>query len=686
MKRKLSLLILCLLLVSLLPLTPLQAEEEQVRVLLSTGSKSKLTLELYGTYTCGDTTVEGGTLTVTASKSTITLTHSEKGTLYSGTGTGVLQGAGEEKGYVTLATASDKVRKYTGSMSFYAEDGVARAVNTVSMTDYICGVAVPEVGRDADTDILKVALLTAKGFALAELKPKKAYDVRDTTSDQLFYGYFPDADKVLAAAEEVGSMTLLYEGKVVKTHYGSANGGVILTPKNRWGGNATYEGAYQCKYDPFDLLGSEKNLILLVDGDNPASMEAGLYGYLSQLAGGEITEILSMEGYNTLGNDSRYPVAYAPQSGFKMTVATAEGEKTLDILFADLTEKVVSASGSVCFVTKVGEKSWRICFGNSSGPRVGVSHRGAAVMAQMGYDYVDILAFYYPGGQLTQADGSVLTSDKDLSPTGILPHITGENNSNITAVGYMQEDSELRQTASSSAQSMGSLPAGRGVGLYKKSGSFYKCMDLVTGVVGYVPASAITDTVPVATATPAPTETPEPAETPAPADSPAPTVAPTDTPAPTATATPAETATPVPSATAAPSDTPEPTIKATVAPSATPEATSTPESTPLDTPTPAPTDTAVPEETPVATDTPAPTDAPTPTETPTPSPEPLLGDVDGDGVVTAQDAAWILRHVVGLEVLPDSCLLQADVDGDGLITAADAAKILQYVVGLIETL
>lgn len=676
MKRKLSLLILCLLLVSLLPLTPLQAEEEQVRVLLSTGSKSKLTLELFGTYTCGDTTVEGGTLTVTASKSTITLTHSEKGTLYTGTGTGVLQAAGEEKEYVTLATASDKVRKYTGSMNFYAEDSVARAVNTVSMMDYICGVAVPEVGRDADADILKVALLTAKGFALSELKPKKAFDVRDTTSDQLYYGYFPDADRVLAAAEEVGSMTLLYDGKVVKTHYGSANGGVILTPKNRWGGSAAYEGAYQCKYDPFDLLGSEKNLILPVDGDNPASMEGELYGYLSQLAGGEITGILSMEGYNTLGNDSRYPAAYAPQTGFKMTVATAEGEKTLDILFADLTDKVVSASGSICFVTEVGEKSWRICFGNSSGPRVGVSHRGAAVMAQMGYDYVDILDFYYPGGQLTRADGTVITSDKDLSPAGILSHITGENNSNITAVGYISEDTELRQTASSFAQSMGALPTGRGVGLYKKSGSFYKCMDLVTGVVGYVPAPAITDTVPVATATPAPTESPEPVETPAPADTPVPTS--TATPVPTVTATPEPTETPAPTATA----TPEPTAEATTMP----EATSTPEPAPLETPTPAPTDTAVPEETPVTTATSAPTDAPTATETPAPSSAPLMGDVDGDGVVTAQDAAGILRHVVGLEVLHDSYLLQADVDGDGLITAADAAKILQYVVGLIETL
>lgn len=691
MKRKFSLLFICLILTTLLPVPPVEAEEEQVRILLSTGSKSTLTLELFGAYTCEDTTVEGGTLTVSSSGSTVTLTHSAMGTLYTGTNIGVLQAFGEEKGYVTLATASEKVRKYTGSMSFYAEDGIVRTVNTVSMTDYICGVAVPEVGRDADENILKVALLTAKGFALSELKPKKKYDVRDTTSDQLYYGYFPDADRVLAAAEEVRDVTVMYEGKPVKTHYGSANGGVILSPKNRWGGNVAYEGAYRCKYDPFDLLGSEKNLILPVDGDTPASMEGKLYAYLSELAQEDILKIISMEGYNTLENDSRYPAAYAPQTGFKITVATAEGEKNLDVLFSDLMEKVFPNSGSICFVTQVGDRSWRLCFGNSSGPRVGVSHRGAAVMASMGYNYVDILAFYYPGAQLTRADGSVLASDKDLSPKGILAYITGESNSNITATGYIRESTELLKTASGSAQSMGILPVGRPVGLYKKSGSFYKCMDLTTGVVGYVPASYITNTAPVTTATPAPAGTPEPIETPMPVDTPEPTATqiPTDTPEPTLTATPTPMPTETPAATAEtpmiPIDTPEATL----------EATGTPEPVPKDTETPAPMDTSVPEETPTTTGTPSPTAIVTPTESPihaeTPAPTAtspvlLMGDVNGDGVITAEDAALILRYVVGLDTLTSEALLQADVDGDGAVTAADASKILQYVVGFISTL
>ncbi len=635
-----------------------------MRVLLSTGNKESLTLELFGTYTCGEAIVENGTITVTASGNAVTVKHSEAGMLVADGEVGEVSLV-SEGGYATVATASDKVRKYTGSMTFYAEDGVVRAVNTVSMTEYICGVAVPEVGRDADENLLKVALLTAKGFALAELKPKKAYDVRDTTSDQLYYGYFPDAEKVLSAAEEVSDLTLLYQGKTVKTHYGSANGGVILTPKNRWGGTTAYEGAYACKYDPFDLLGSEKNLTVIIEGETPRNMPDSLYAHLKGLAGGEITKILSIEGYNNLGNSSRYPAAYAPQDGFKMLVATEAGEKTLDISFDILTNGALSVTGSISFVTEVGEKSWRLCFGNSSGPRVGISHRGAAVMASMGYDYVDILAFYYPGGQLTRGDGSILASDKDLSPEGIIAQITGAHNGNITALGYLKEAAELRQTASASAQSGGTLPAGSALGLYKKSGSFYKCMDLVTGVVGYVPASLIGNQPPVP---PVPAETPEPVDSPTPTDTPAPaeTPSPTDTPEPIVTSTP--TATPEPIVTPGPTDTPAPV------------------ETPSPTDTPKPTDSPAPSQTPAG----SPSASPEPSDVPTPSPEPspllILGDADGDGIVTAQDAAWLLRYLVGLETLPDERLSLLDVDGDGAITAADAAKILQYVVGLIKTL
>jgi N-acetylmuramoyl-L-alanine amidase len=56
----------------------------------------------------------------------------------------------------------------------------------------------------------------------------------------------------------------------------------------------------------------------------------------------------------------------------------------------------------------------------------------------------------------------------------------------------------------------------------------------------------------------------------------------------------------------------------------------------------------------------------------------VIGDVDGDGKVTASDARIILRAAVGLE---DVSLEAGDVDGDGKITSTDARDALRIATG-----
>lgn len=59
----------------------------------------------------------------------------------------------------------------------------------------------------------------------------------------------------------------------------------------------------------------------------------------------------------------------------------------------------------------------------------------------------------------------------------------------------------------------------------------------------------------------------------------------------------------------------------------------------------------------------------------------LLGDVDGDGLVTREDAYLILSHLAHTITLSSAQLLRADVNGDGLVNEADAQKILEIVEG-----
>lgn len=66
-----------------------------------------------------------------------------------------------------------------------------------------------------------------------------------------------------------------------------------------------------------------------------------------------------------------------------------------------------------------------------------------------------------------------------------------------------------------------------------------------------------------------------------------------------------------------------------------------------------------------------------------PAPDSVLGDVDGNGTITAEDALAVLKHVVGVQSVSEE--KYADVDKNGSITAEDALCILKYVVGILES-
>ena len=53
-----------------------------------------------------------------------------------------------------------------------------------------------------------------------------------------------------------------------------------------------------------------------------------------------------------------------------------------------------------------------------------------------------------------------------------------------------------------------------------------------------------------------------------------------------------------------------------------------------------------------------------------------MGDVDGDGDVTASDAMAIMDHLSGTANLDEDALKRADVNGDGEVSYLDAMQIM----------
>ena len=81
----------------------------------------------------------------------------------------------------------------------------------------------------------------------------------------------------------------------------------------------------------------------------------------------------------------------------------------------------------------------------------------------------------------------------------------------------------------------------------------------------------------------------------------------------------------------------------------------------------------------------APTDEPTApaTEAPTEVSVKYLGDVDGDGTVTAIDATLIQRHLCYIKTMvSDEMFMLGDVDGDGIISIIDVSYMMRYLAGI----
>ncbi len=63
---------------------------------------------------------------------------------------------------------------------------------------------------------------------------------------------------------------------------------------------------------------------------------------------------------------------------------------------------------------------------------------------------------------------------------------------------------------------------------------------------------------------------------------------------------------------------------------------------------------------------------------------PLLGDVSGDGDVSAYDASLAAQYAIGLIPLDAESVQRADVTGNEDVSAYDASLIAQYAIGLID--
>jgi stage II sporulation protein D len=218
------------------------APVSRVRVLLASGAKS-LKIGAAGNFRVRDGT---GVMHEVAA-GTHALTPALKLVVDGGTTSRVLPGP---LLFQPAGTPLTLKRRYRGTIQVDVVNGKLRAVNLVSLEQYLYGVVPAEMPFTWHPEALKAQAVVARSYALATRK-KGAFDLYSDTRSQVYLGIDHEKPTTNAAVDATAGKVALYEGQVAKTFFFSTSGGRTASAEDIWGEAVPYLVSVP---DPYDSI------------------------------------------------------------------------------------------------------------------------------------------------------------------------------------------------------------------------------------------------------------------------------------------------------------------------------------------------------------------------------------------------------------------------------------------------
>lgn len=488
-----------------------------IRVLISTGDSSKIELDLVGEYRIGTTALNGTEsspklIRVSASSGGVKITDRSSGyEITSGTSVELIRlHDNYEAGYaqLTLSGNSDtQDRYYLGSFRFYAESGHVRMINTVHLAYYIYGIVGYELSTSSQPEALKAQAVAAKTMGMYYMGGDGDWDVKDGWTSAVYQAYRGFRENRLVTMPyciAVIGEALSYNGSIIPIFYAHTNGGETSLPSTVFGSSLSrYDGAYAVSLDDIEIndYPSYKETVS-VDfggtGDNSRFLDfilgkARAAGTVSNRVV-SIDDLYAYDAYPGTQRDMRKLYVEAT-----LEVSGEDGEPqnvpfVIDCASNELRSLVLSdydGSGDNYSTYKYAiKKNLKLYWGTAReggytliaaryGHGVGMSQIGADLRANpdtYGWDYRQILAFYYPGMELIS-----ITEDDPSDASG--PNV---NPMPILAYAECTDDNtNFRMGASTSYPSMGKVQTGEHLDILgvTETGWFHAIWNGLTGYI-----------------------------------------------------------------------------------------------------------------------------------------------------------------------------------------------------------
>lgn len=265
--------------------------------------------------------------------------------------------------------------RYRGSLELIAGAGGIEVVNALDVESYLRGVVPAEMAAGWPMAALEAQAVAARSYALSLEGSHGDYDLCATVSCQVYRGIDAENARSDAAVRATAGVVVTYAGSVARTYYHADSGGVTASSGEVWGTPLPY-------------------LVARPDAQAGAGVDRWQV---------RIPPALAQTGLSRLG------LSVGGVNGLRVVERSASGR--VDGL------EVLGSAGSVSLTRSQlsslaplwGLRSMRFSLtgpltvsGEGWGHGVGMSQDGARALAEQGYDYTQILGYYYPNTRLVR--------------------------------------------------------------------------------------------------------------------------------------------------------------------------------------------------------------------------------------------------------------------------------------------
>ena len=275
-------------------------------------------------------------------------------------------------------------RKFRGNIQFIREDNSSLlVVNYLGLEDYIKGVLYHEVSHYWPLEILKAQAVVCRTYALNQIEVNKGkdYDVTADIYSQVYGGRTSERYRTSKAVEQTRGEILTYQGKVFPAYFHATCAGYTEDASLLWNINIAPLKGVHCGFCQ-DSPHFKWHNVLNID---------------------ELRQTLEKSGYR-IKEIKDILIGDRDKSGRIVVLKFINEKETLNISAKDFRNIIgPNIIRSTNFTVKLADND-AVFVGYGWGHGVGLCQWGGYFMAKSGYNYQEILRYYYPGSLLESLD------------------------------------------------------------------------------------------------------------------------------------------------------------------------------------------------------------------------------------------------------------------------------------------